>query len=317
MTLYRIENERVSVGISDRGAALQSLRSADGTEYLWQRDPRYWEDSDLTIFPYVARLTEGAYTYRGERYEMPIHGIAPYRKFETAGYSDPGEGGEPDRSGKQRSGIVPDQNALTMTLRWDEDTLKQYPFRFVLTRRFELEDSALTVTARVENRDEKTMFFGYGGHPGFNVPLEAGESFSDYSIRFEQPCTPRHVIFTEDCFVTEERRPFTLQEGRSLPLEHRLFDHDAIVLTDMCRDVSIVDGAGRRRVRVEFPDQPYLGLWHRPRTDAPYVCIEPWNSLPSRAGVVEDLEEQPDLIRLEPGKVWETSYIISIFEGNR
>ena len=28
------------------------------------------------------------------------------------------------------------------------------------------------------------MYFGLGGHPGFNVPLEAGLSFEDYCLEF-------------------------------------------------------------------------------------------------------------------------------------
>ena len=42
-----------------------------------------------------------------------------------------------------------------------------------------------------------------------------------------------------------------------------------------------------------------FGIWHMPHTDAPYVCIEPWSSLPSRKGVVEDLETQENLQALK------------------
>ena len=30
--------------LSDKGAELHSMQSADGHEYLWQGDARYWED---------------------------------------------------------------------------------------------------------------------------------------------------------------------------------------------------------------------------------------------------------------------------------
>ena len=33
---YTIKNQYLSVEISDAGAELQSVKSADGTEYLWQ-----------------------------------------------------------------------------------------------------------------------------------------------------------------------------------------------------------------------------------------------------------------------------------------
>ena len=59
---------------------------------------------------------------------------------------------------------------------------------------------------------------------------------------------------------------------------------------------------GARAVAVDFPGFPYLGLWHSPKTRAPYVCIEPWCSLPSRQDVVEDLSTQPGLLSLPAGE---------------
>ena len=41
---YKISNNHLTVEISDRGAELQSIKGSDGTEYLWQGDPKYWSD---------------------------------------------------------------------------------------------------------------------------------------------------------------------------------------------------------------------------------------------------------------------------------
>ena len=38
---YCIENEKLRVRVSTKGAELQSIRGADGTEYLWQGDARF------------------------------------------------------------------------------------------------------------------------------------------------------------------------------------------------------------------------------------------------------------------------------------
>ena len=67
------------------------------------------------------------------------------------------------------------------------------------------------------------------------------------------------------------------------------------------REVLLRSEKGKRQLRLLFPDMPYLGLWHRPFTKAPYLCIEPWASLPAREGRIEVLEEQPDLQCLPPG----------------
>lgn len=63
--LYSIETAALRVCVSDLGAELQSILAADGTEYLWQGDPAYWKDRAPTIFPYVARLTDGVYELDG------------------------------------------------------------------------------------------------------------------------------------------------------------------------------------------------------------------------------------------------------------
>lgn len=69
-----------------------------------------------------------------------------------------------------------------------------------------------------------------------------------------------------------------------------------------------------KSVTVAYPQMPYLGIWHMPHTDAPYVCIEPWASLPSRQDVVEELSCKSDLIHLAPGAKYENQWSITITE---
>lgn len=53
-------------------------------------------------------------------------------------------------------------------------------------------------------------------------------------------------------------------------------------------------------------------LWHMPGTDAPYMCIEPWCSLPPAQGEVAVLEEQEDLISLPSRKIYRNTWRIRI-----
>ena len=103
-----------------------------------------------------------------------------------------------------------------------------------------------------------------------------------------------------------------MDEGVRLPLHHDLFDDDAIVLVDMAKAVTLKSNQGNKSVRVEYPDMDYLGLWHWPKTDAPYICIEPWSSLPSRKDVVEDFASQPSLLSLEAGGSYQNEIIITM-----
>jgi len=289
--LHTIQNECLSVTVDELGAQLWSIRTSDGTQVLWQGDARYWADRALTIFPYVARLWQGQYELDGQTYSMPIHGFAPGSMFVLTEKTD---------------------TRLVLELTDSEETLAQYPRRFALRMIYALEGDTLSVTHEVENRDKMPMYFGLGGHPGFNVPLEAGKAFTDYRLRFGEACAPVRVGFSADCFVNGEDVPFALEEGRILPLAHDLFDEDAIVLAGMAREVTLEAPGSTRSVTVSYPDMPYLGIWHWPKTDAPYVCIEPWASLPARQGQKTIFEQQEDLICLEAGRIYRNRWTVKI-----
>ena len=291
MMLYTIKNDYLTVTAAEKGAELQSIIGKDGTEYLWQGDPAYWADRALNIFPYVARLKDGKYYLDGQQYEMEIHGLAPYCDFTLV--SNSGE-------------------RMVLELRDNEDTYRHYPRRFVFRVIYALRERRLEVTYEVENRDERTMYFGLGGHPGFNVPLSAGKKFEDYRLRFSGPCEPKRIIFGSDCLVTGERTAYPLQEGQMIPLTHDLFDEDAIVLCDVSNGVTLASDGDPRSVTVTYPGMRYLGVWHWPKRDAPYVCIEPWCSLPASADGITVLEEQKDLIALPAGESYRNVWTIEV-----
>lgn len=288
---YTIQNNHMTVIVSENGAELQSIQGNNGTEYLWQGNNVYWSDRAPNIFPYVARLTQGAYYLDGELHKMRIHGIALYRPFRC---------------------VYHDSKRLVMELVKDETSFAEYPRRFSFQIIYALDCNKLHITFRVENHDEKTMYFGLGGHPGFNVPLEEGLSFEDYHLRFETPCKPTRIGFSEDCFLNGQDIPYPLLQDQYLPLAHSLFDEDAVVLSGTSRTVTLESINGHRSLSVSFPDMAYLGIWHMPRTDAPFVCIEPWSSLPSTKDQITVFEEQLDLLSLAPGATLNNTWSITI-----
>ena len=147
------------------------------------------------------------------------------------------------------------------------------------------------------------------------MPLEDGLSFGDYFLEFETAAEqmPVRVGFSPACFLNGKDEPYPLQGGSRIPLGHELFDDDAIVLSGTPKTVVLRSEKGSRGVRVRFPGMPYIGFWHAVKKPAPYVCIEPWSSLPSRQDVVEELSEQPGLIHLEGEGVYRNTWSIQIF----
>ena len=290
--LYTIQNSQLCVTIDSLGAQLMSITAADGTEYLWGGDEAYWRNRAPNLFPYVGRLTEGRCTYGGKSYEMTRHGFANRTQF---------------------SALESGADHITLHMEDSGETRAVYPFAFAFDLVYALSGNTLSVTYRVTNRDGKEMYFGLGAHPGFRVPLEPGKAFTDYRLTFAQPCQPWQVLMSDDYLINGQEAPYPLEGGRSMPLRHDLFDHDAIILKNMDRTVTLSAGEGSRGVTVSYPRMRYLGVWHKPESDAPYVCLEPWLSLPSRHGVVEDLSQQNDLMALCPGETYENRWTVTIF----
>lgn len=290
---YTISNEKLTIKIASYGAELQSIQTKDGTEYLWQGDSRWWEDKAPNLFPYIGRLTNQSYTLEGKKYHMLIHGFAKLMEY-TA------ENAKTD--------------SLVLSLKENETTLEQYPYKFDFKIIYKLEGNKLHVTYYVKNNDEKIMYFAVGGHPGFNVPLEKGLSFDDYYVEFEGSGPVEQVEFTEACFLTGRNVPFELSEGNRFCLSYPKFDDDAIVLADTAHVAELKSDKGTRAVRVTYPQMDYLGMWTWPKATAPYLCIEPWSTLPSRQDIVEDFAEQPGMLSLDPGAVYENTYSIEIIE---
>lgn len=293
--LVTIENEQLRLKLDTLGAEWMSLESADGVEYLWQGDSQFWKGRAPVLFPFVGRLTDNTCCVRGVPYSMKIHGFASASEFSIR---------------EQGSDYV------VLALESNEETLAQYPFDFTFTIRYALDGMQVKTTYCVENRSSDRMPFGIGGHPGFRVPLVPGECFEDYSIAFTQPCRPDRVGFTPSVYLSGEDKPYPLRDGCVMDLRHDLFDEDAVILKNMGREVTLRSRVTGRGVTVTYPDMPYLGLWHWPKKQAPYVCIEPWSSLPARQDVVEELTCKSDLIHLKPGDTYVSSWFVTVLKGN-
>lgn len=288
---YTLKNDKISLQIDSLGAQMTSLKTADEVEYLWQGDPKYWNEQAPNLFPFIGRLTNDSYRYMGQVYPMHIHGFAASTEFTL---------------------VEQTEASVTLELRPTKEILEQYPFNFVFQIGYTLRDNCVDVSYQVQNLSQCTMPFGIGGHPGFNVPLLPEEQFEDYELAFSCPCQPDRVGFTPLVYLSGQDESYPLQEDQYLPLHHSLFDEDAVILKNMAREVTLRSKVSGRGVRVTYPDMPYLGIWHWPKTDARYVCIEPWSSLPSRQDVVEEFTCKSDLVQLAAGNTYATIWSITL-----
>ena len=291
---YIIKNKYLTVAIQKKGAMLWSIKDNSNHEYLWQAIPPYWGDRAPNLFPCISGMTDGKYVYSGRTYEIDFHGFAKDMDFEVDQISD---------------------SHIVLSICNTEETYRQYPFQFQFSIIYRLEGTKIVVTYHVTNNDDKVMYFAVGGHPGFKVPLDEESVFEEWYLEFDEVKNVKRVQISEECLVTGNLTKLPLTKGVKLPLRHNLFDNGAIILADVSQSVTLKSNNSKVAVRITYPDMPYLGIWHQSNTDSPYVCIEPWSSLPARNGIVEDLKTQPGLILLKSKCNYKNQWSIEIING--
>ena len=286
--LYTLKNELLTVKIADLGAEVVSVTRGD-CEYIWQGNKTYWGGQAPLMFPICGRFFDQTYSYKGNTYKMGTHGFARHSTFAAEQISD---------------------CEASFVLKPTPEIQAIYPFDFSLTVTYRLDGARLTATALIQNTGDEILPATFGGHPGFNVPLGGDGAFSDYYLEFGEECSPDLVEMTPTCFLTGNRSAYPLQNGRILPLHHGLFSVDAVFLAQVAKSVTLRGKTTDRSVTLEYPQMSYLGIWHAPRTQAPYVCIEPWCSLPAYDQTVEDISTRHDMFRIQPGSSKEVSFAI-------
>lgn len=280
-----ITNEHLTVGIKRRGAELCSIKSTDGFEYIWQADPAVWARHAPVLFPIVGRLRAGRYTLNGKTYELPQHGFARDMDFTL---------------------IDRDEHTLIFQLLPTAGTRARYPFEFALTISYRLNGPLLTVEYKVQNCSKETMPFSIGAHPAFNLaaPIE------QCRLEFERQETLNTWRLSGEELLANETEP-VLQNSRILPLSRTIFNRDALIFMDAVSDrITLCTEPGSRRIAVEFPGFPQLGIWAKP--GAPFVCIEPWYGYVDPDQPYGDIMNKPGILQLEAGKTFTCEHRISV-----
>lgn len=279
--MITIQNEQLSVAISDHGAELTGIRSCDtGIEYLWDADPAFWGKHAPVLFPIVGTLKDNSYLYKGKSYSMLRHGFARDKVFTLKEHT---------------------ATDACFELTEDDETFARYPFLFKFQVRYRLEGNRLWNEYSVMNRGKELMYFSVGGHPAFRVPLEEGPEYRDYFLEFSEAETADRWPLSRN-LVSTHPKPF-LQKERIVPLSHDLFLEDAVILKNLrSSSVSLRSRASHHGVTLHFTGFPYLGIWAPP--EAPFVCLEPWQGIADSLYHNQQISEKEGICVLEPGESW-------------
>ncbi|CAM3139416.1 aldose 1-epimerase family protein [Limosilactobacillus mucosae] len=294
--MIQIENEQLTVQIDPLGAQMHSIkRNAAGLEYLWQGDPKSWKRQAPVLFPFVGRLKDDQYEYQGKVYHQTQHGFARDREFKVVEQSS---------------------ERVVFELRDDEKTRAAFPFAFVLTIAYQLDEDRLLVSYRVENpSNDQTLIYALGAHPGFNVPVDEQGSFETTQFSVSPAIDYQQVKLVAPGPFNDLEHPAVLHMQQPIQLDHELFDEDALIFATkgMPFTATLTEPQTNHGVHVQVNGAPFVGVWSPYPAQANLVCVEPWWGIADSIHSDGRLEDKQVMSRLASGKHEDYAFAIQPF----
>jgi len=289
--MFILENEVLRVEVASKGAELQSIvNTVLGIEYLWNGNPAFWAKRSPVLFPIVGALKNNSYTYQGKSYQLPRHGFARDMEFEV------------DKQSRKE---------ITLLLRSNTETKKNYPFDFEFRIRYLLQGDELSTEYMVTNTGSGILFFSVGGHPAFRLPLTADTQFSDYYLRFEETENLSRWPISKDGLIENQPIP-VLEDTNRLKLQKSLFYQDALVFKyPASSEISLVSGKTNHGIQFQMGEFPFLGIWSA--RDADFICLEPWCGIADSVNSNQQLEQKEGMEKMAPGKMFSRQWRVKVY----
>lgn len=275
----KISSAAVTVVCLQEGAMLHSLVK-DGVEYLWQGDKEHWGGQAPVCFPIVGVLKGGKANAFGKPCEMKRHGVARINPFEI----------------KEQG-----PNSVCFVQKSSEKTKREFPFDYLLQIKYTVLGNSVTTEYTVKNTGNCKLPFQIGGHPAFNCPLESGERFEDYSVKFDKvlnhPCLRPDI---HSGIIDISKRYDVIKNSNEIKMDHSLFVDDAMVF-DGIKSKSATLSAGGRGVQIDYQDFDNLLIWSS-ANGGDFVALEPWTGISTCSDESDAFENKRGITVLEPGE---------------
>lgn len=287
--MEQIKNEKLAVTLSLHGAEMQSIKDAQGKEYLWDGDEKYWNRHSPILFPIVCGLWKDTYRIQDKEYHLDRHGFARDTDFKL---------------------ISKSEDRITYALTSNQETLENYPYLFNLAISYRLEGNKIHVIWHVENIDSKTIYFQIGGHPAFLVPGAKKEEHLKGKLRFNNPSPERLYGNTGGC-ITPGYHKIETKEG-IWNFTEESFAEDAVIFDrSQLKHIELLDQDDKPAVTLDIKT-PAVGIWSPSGKHAPFICIEPWYGIHDWADYKGEFKDKYLMNQLLPGSSFMSEYTITI-----
>ena len=283
---------KLEIVTSPIGAELTSIkynseeRLHQGESVLDKEGKVFWKRHAPVLFPIVGSLKNNTTYIDGKKYEMSQHGFARDMVFDIVNISE---------------------REHTYVLKYNENTLKMYPYKFELYISYFIEENKLTVIYKVRNLDIRPIYFGIGGHPAFIIDLKNNK----YKVEFENE--ENNIKFSQlDAGLISYKNNYInnslMSNNRCIEISKDTFSHDAIIMSGLSSRKLRLYENNIEKPEFEFGQFKYLSLWSK--KNAPFLCIEPWQTTADYTDSNQDFTLKKDNIKLEVNEEYKCSYSI-------
>ena len=256
--LFWIENKYLQVEVCTKAAEVYTFKYVDDDyNYVWSGDEKYWRGRNPILFPQVSSTDNKTTLINGISYPMGNHGFARNSIFKVEEVKE---------------------DEITLSLSENEETLKQYPFKFKLSVNYKLVDKKLVITYTIKNNSDIVMPYGFGLHPAFACPID----YKDTQIILEK-----------------EEEKF----GNNIDINKQLFiDYPTVIIKDYKSKYALLK-TNNRTLKIGLEGFKILGIW----SQGPFVCIEPWMNLTDKDHSIE-MKDRKGFMNLKPNEEIKFSY---------
>lgn len=249
--MHEISNGLIKVGVNTFGAELEYIK-VNNINILWKRND-LWGAQSPVLFPIIGALKDGYYFYEGKRYEIQPHGFVKGMFFEVAHL---------------------DKNKIILSQKYNEETLKCYPYKFELLITYLIIENSLKIIFEIKNLDIKDLPFSIGIHPGFSYNGLENLLGKDYQLKF-YPNKVDEVVFSPT---------FVLGKTKS-EINYKTFNDMSIDLSTkrtICLEgVNTLEIQSKKNKLIFKNEMSYMAFWQKnPEYVPEFMCIEAWEGIP-------------------------------------
>ncbi len=280
--IFEIRNGSFFAKIAQLGAELVYLGNGK-QNVLWAKETAHWNRISPILFPFVGRLKDDTYRYKGKEFLMKQHGFARNKYFQLVKQTD---------------------DAIELRLQNSNETKAIFPFEFDFIVKYSITESNVIRTQFIiSNSGNDVLYFSVGGHPAFRLDA----ALESYSLRFHESGLHEHSVLQDGNFTGDK---ISYDLSVPLKLEKSLFIVDAVVfkkaefnkVTMMKNSIPFLEMKG---------NWSSFGIWTKP--NAPFLCIEPWWGYADDSSSDKELTRKPGMSILQPGQSDQFFYEIKTF----